>query len=298
MAAQPDPVPGRFHRDGVVPELAAHDVAQPSQAGVEEVAFSSLAGETGAAVEAEPEADGRMGHGEALDDLARLAVFGAFGLQEFEPRGGGVEEIGDLHRGAARARRGRRRRHASGLDADLRPGLGAGGAGDDPQPRHRADRRQSLASEAQRRDGGEIVVGELGGGVALHRQSEVGGGHAAAIVADGDERATAVLDRDLDPPGAGVDRVLDQLLDHRGRAFDHLARGDAVDGGLRQSPYRAHDTAHGMAGRLHSPILPAATPSGRPVTTTSMAPGSSSRAATRRTSVAVTASMKPLRRSR
>ncbi len=30
--------------------------------------------------------------------------------------------------------------------------------------------------------------------------------------------------------GAGVERVLDQLLDHAARPLDHLAGGDAVDG--------------------------------------------------------------------
>ena len=37
--------------------------------------------------------------------------------------------------------------------------------------------------------------------------------------------------------GAGVDRVLDQLLDDARRALDHLARGDAVDEVRRQLAY-------------------------------------------------------------
>ena len=34
---------------------------------------------------------------------------------------------------------------------------------------------------------------------------------------------------DVDAPRAGVDRVLDQLLDRRSRPLDHFAGGDAVD---------------------------------------------------------------------
>ena len=46
------------------------------------------------------------------------------------------------------------------------------------------------------------------------------------------------VQRHLDPAGAGVDRVLDQLLDHRGRPLDHLAGGDAVGDGFGQAADR------------------------------------------------------------
>ena len=41
--------------------------------------------------------------------------------------------------------------------------------------------------------------------------------------------APARFDRDVDAPRAGVERVLDQLLDRRSRPLDHFAGGDAVD---------------------------------------------------------------------
>ena len=53
--------------------------------------------------------------------------------------------------------------------------------------------------------------------------------HADAVVADPNQRASAAFDAYLDPLGAGIDRVLDEFLDGRGRPLDHLARGDAVD---------------------------------------------------------------------
>ena len=40
---------------------------------------------------------------------------------------------------------------------------------------------------------------------------------------------------DGDAMGAGIDRVLDQLLDRTRRTLDHLARGDAVDQGRGQA---------------------------------------------------------------
>jgi hypothetical protein len=54
------------------------------------------------------------------------------------------------------------------------------------------------------------------------------------VVADHDERPSAVVEDDVDMPRTRVDRVLDQLLDGCGRAFDDLARRDAVDDRLRQ----------------------------------------------------------------
>ena len=62
------------------------------------------------------------------------------------------------------------------------------------------------------------------------RQRQVIRRHAAAIVADPDQRLAALGDGDLDPGGTGIQRVLDQFLDRRGRALDHLAGRDAKTG--------------------------------------------------------------------
>ena len=42
----------------------------------------------------------------------------------------------------------------------------------------------------------------------------------------------AAVGQDLDAVRAGIERVLDQLLDHARRPLDHLAGGDAVDDGF------------------------------------------------------------------
>ena len=49
-----------------------------------------------------------------------------------------------------------------------------------------------------------------------------------------DQRLAAVLELDPHVARAGVERVLDQLLDRRGRALHHLARGDLVGDGVGQ----------------------------------------------------------------
>ena len=99
----------------------------------------------------------------------------------------------------------------------------------DAEFRHRADRGQRLAAKPQRADLQQVLVVEFGGGVAIHRQRQIGMGHAAAIVGDADPPPAAAIGENVDPAGAGVDGVLHQFLDHAGGTLDHFAGGDAVD---------------------------------------------------------------------
>ena len=95
--------------------------------------------------------------------------------------------------------------------------------------RHRGDARQRLAAEAERRDRAEIVgAADLARRVPLDRQPRVLRLHPLAVVLDADQLLAAELDRDGDAARAGVERVLDQLLDDRGRPLDDLAGGDLV----------------------------------------------------------------------
>jgi len=85
----------------------------------------------------------------------------------------------------------------------------------------------------------------------VDREGQLVRRHAVPVVGDQDARQAAAVGLDLDPGGAGVERVLDQLLDGARRAFDHLAGGDAVDGfggeaadghGIRQyGPFRLRE---------------------------------------------------------
>jgi hypothetical protein len=65
--------------------------------------------------------------------------------------------------------------------------------------------------------------------MAGQRQREAIGRDAAAIVNDADQGFAAIGVGHFDTGGAGVDCILDQLFDGRGRAFDHFARCDTVD---------------------------------------------------------------------
>ena len=85
--------------------------------------------------------------------------------------------------------------------------------------------------------GRNVVVVELGGRVPLDREVEIGARHAGTVVVDPDQPPPAAVGQDLDPAGAGVERILDQFLDHARRALDHLAGGDAVDERCGQATY-------------------------------------------------------------
>ena len=64
-----------------------------------------------------------------------------------------------------------------------------------------------------------------------------------AVIDNLDEPSPARLDANVDAGGAGIQSVLDQLLDDGGRALDDLARGDAVDN-------RAVEHADGFHGLI------------------------------------------------
>ena len=106
----------------------------------------------------------------------------------------------------------------------------AGAAGADLEPRHRGDRGQRLAAEAEGGDLHEVAVGQFRRRMPLDGEREVGFVQPCPSSTTRMSLPPAGLDRDLDRFRAGVERVLDQFLDRRRRPLDHLARGDAVDG--------------------------------------------------------------------
>ena len=70
--------------------------------------------------------------------------------------------------------------------------------------------------------------------MALEGVGDLIGRDAAVVVAHADAVAAATLDQDFDAGRAGVERVLDQLFDHAGGTFDHLAGGDLSGDRWRQ----------------------------------------------------------------
>ena len=69
--------------------------------------------------------------------------------------------------------------------------------------------------------------------MAQHAQPQFLGGHAGAIVGDLDPVDPAPRQHDRDAMRPRVDGVFHEFLDRRGRTLDHLAGGDAIDGGFR-----------------------------------------------------------------
>jgi len=99
------------------------------------------------------------------------------------------------------------------------------------EARDRGDAGQRLAAKAQRADLRQLArVAQLAGRVAHDRQQQVVGMDALAVVTHRDKPEPALLELNIDAARASVDRVVDQLLDHRRRPLDDLARGDLVDG--------------------------------------------------------------------
>ena len=65
--------------------------------------------------------------------------------------------------------------------------------------------------------------------MTLDRQPQVAGRHADAVILDQEQVGAAIGGRDGDAGGAGIHRILHQLLDRGGGTLDHFAGGDAVD---------------------------------------------------------------------
>ena len=190
----------------------------------------------------------------AAHRLQAVRQLGGVGLQELAPRRRREEQLAHLHR---RADGARGRLQLAGAAVDALRMRGVHRAAGDRQLGDRADRRQRLAAEAHRHHLLEIVQrADLAGGMAAQRQRQLGFGDALAVVLD-DDRAHAAGDQPhRDAGGAGVQRVVDQLAHHRGRALDHLAGGDLADQLVGQLADRAaggRGQRGGGRGQGHAP---------------------------------------------
>ena len=96
----------------------------------------------------------------------------------------------------------------------------------------------------------------LARGMPVEREHRVLAPHAGAVVAHLDQRLAAVLQLDPHVARAGVERVLDQLLDHGSRALDHLARGDLVGDGVGQDGDAASHRPESIRRRSRPPRRP------------------------------------------
>src|SRR5258708_40204475 len=76
--------------------------------------------------------------------------------------------------------------------------------------------------------------------MALEGQQGVVAQHSATVVCDANELSSTAIDVDANLCGARIEGILDELFDHRGRAFHHLACRDFVSAGVGEASYFAH----------------------------------------------------------
>ena len=196
------------------------------------------------------EADLRITQRELRHESRELRRFGGVRLQELPSRRQVVEHVGDLHHRALRTAGFDDRLDDPGIDAYLGAALGATRSRPQAEMRHRGDRRQRFTAKAERDDRAEIVgVANLARRMALEAEPRIVRIHPDAVVFDANQLLAAVLGGDGDARGLRIDGVFDQLLDDRGRPFDHFAGGDLVGEILRQPA----DASHLPPARLLEP---------------------------------------------
>ncbi|MCY1428376.1 hypothetical protein D9M71_442580 [compost metagenome] len=197
------------------------------------------------AIVAQVEADIETGQRQPPDHFLQVIEFGFLGFEELAPGRGIEEQIAHFHRGTDRVRRRlHARRHVTAFGFDL-PGLtGTGGTRGQGQARHRTDRGQGLATEAQAQYPFKVFqLADLAGGVTGQGQRQVVSRNTAAIVPHLQQFDAALLDFDIDAPGTGVQAVFQQFLGYRRRPLDNLAGGNLV-GQPRAEQLDARTTTH------------------------------------------------------
>ncbi|MNZ91226.1 hypothetical protein D3C78_1102010 [compost metagenome] len=212
--------------------------------------------EDGLAVVPQVEGHIEAGQGQAPDDFLQVIEFGLFGLEKLATGRGIEEQVTHFHRGADRVcGRLHTRSHVATFGLDL-PGFACtGGARRQGQARHRADGGQGLATKAQAQHTFEVFqFADLAGGVSGQGQWQVVGGNTAAVVTYPQQLDAALLHFDIDASGTGVQTVLQQLLGHRSRAFDHLTGGNLV-GQPRAEQLDARPPTHCCEARVVEGIL-------------------------------------------
>ena len=163
----------------------------------------------------------------AAHGVQAMREFGGVGLEEFAPRRRAEEQLAHVDGGAARARR---RAQLATVGSQLEGAVLLGGARQQRGFGDRADGGQGFAAETHGGDRFQVVQrADLAGGMAAQCHRQLFARDAVAIVLDPDAAHAAGQQPHCHLAGAGVERVVDQLAHHGGRAFDHLAGGDLAD---------------------------------------------------------------------
>ena len=147
------------------------------------------------------------------------------GLEEFQARGGVVEEIADDHRRPLRTAAGGHVLYIPAVERDERAHVRAAQSCFQLYARHGGDRRERLAAKAHRAYRLEpALIVQLAGRVAQKRHARVLARHARAVVRHADVGRPAAAYLHGHVHGARIEGVFHQLLYHRRRTLDDLAR--------------------------------------------------------------------------
>ena len=161
---------------------------------------------------------------------------GAIGAQELQPRRRSEEEVAHLHLRAGGAARRPWLALAPALHLDRSRRAPRSACRDSIESRATAP---TEASASPRNPSVAIVERSSPASLDVQCRATASGSSSRRMPppssVDADEALAAAGGDHVDPPRAGVERVLDELLHHARRAFDHLAGGDAVDDMLGKS---------------------------------------------------------------
>jgi hypothetical protein len=177
----------------------------------------------------EGESDLRIAERHLGHEPGDLRGLGGVGLEELAARRQVVEKIADFDRSALGRADFLLGGNRPAVDADFRAGRAPPRARAQHEVRHRCNARQRLAPEPEGPDRVEIFgAGDLARRVPLERHPRIRRIHPLPVVLHAEQLLPAELDRHDKARCAGVQRVLDQLLDDGGRTLDDLAGGDLV----------------------------------------------------------------------
>lgn len=109
-------------------------------------------------------------------------------------------------------------------------------------PGDRGDRSQGFTSKPEGADPLQLFEAvDLAGRVAIECQQDVVTSHAPAVVDHPHKPLATGFEHDAHFVGTCIERVLDQLLDHRRRPLDDLTGGDLTDQMVGQDVNFGHD---------------------------------------------------------
>ncbi len=175
------------------------------------------------------EANPAVGERHLRQELDDQAALGGIALHKLETGGRVIKEIRDDDRRTVRTAGLFPCHHVALIEEEPEAGLAPAAFRQQLDPAHRRDGGQRLPAKSQRLDGREVRLGaDLARRMAQKGRLRLLRRDAAAVVRHADIGLPALSDLHEDGGGAGVDGVLDQLLDDGNRPVHHLSGGDPV----------------------------------------------------------------------